>query len=312
MKLLGKILLGLLLLISVLGTAAYIHFNQETLELDRGFRDGSGATFIQLPQGVVHYQLAGPADAETVVLVHGFSVPSYIWDPTFAALVDQGYQVLRFDLFGRGWSDRPETDYSMALFADQLDGVVRALNIKQPFNLIGLSMGGPIVSLYSNQHPASVKRLVLEDPMVFAPGLDDIKPMNFPLIGEYLAAVYLLPRLAESQLSDFKNASLFPDWGQRFEEQMRYKGFRRAILSTIRQLAQTDTLAQYQRLGQGKVPIQVFWGRDDTTIPLAHSETLMRLLPAARLDVFDDAGHIPHLEKPEAFNALLFEFLKEI
>ena len=90
---------------------------------------------------------------------------------------------------------------------------------------------------------------------------------------------------------------------------MQYQGFRRAILSTIRQLVETDTLGQYKILGQSGLPIQVFWGRDDATIPLAHAKPLLQLLPGARLSVIDDAGHIPHLERPEKFNPLLLQFL---
>ena len=309
MKLLRNIFVFMLLLTVSSAVVAFLYFDQESQQLNARTRADSGASFVTLPQGTVHYELAGPLAGELVVLVHGFSVPSYLWDPTFEVLVASGYRVLRFDLFGRGLSDRPDTDYDMALFADQLHGLITALDISQPFNLVGLSMGGPIVTLFSNQHPAMVKRLVLEDPVVFPPAAEDISPLDLPLIGEYLAAVYFIPQLADGQKNDFKNQQLFPHWGQRFRVQMQYKGFRRAILSTIRQLVSADTLAQYKTLGQSELPIQVFWGRDDATIPLAHSKTLMQLLPNARLSVIDDAGHIVHLEKSEEFNTLLLRFL---
>jgi pimeloyl-ACP methyl ester carboxylesterase len=51
-----------------------------------------------LSNGVVHYELTGSEDAPVVVLVHGFSVPCYVWDPTFEALTEAGFRVLRYDL----------------------------------------------------------------------------------------------------------------------------------------------------------------------------------------------------------------------
>ena len=79
----------------------------ETKRLTPEVRTGLPGNFIQLSDGVVHYELAGPEDAPVVVLVHGFSVPFFIWDPTFEGLSEAGFRVLRYDLYGRGFSDRP-------------------------------------------------------------------------------------------------------------------------------------------------------------------------------------------------------------
>ena len=81
---------------------------------------------------MVHYELEGPADGQPVVLVHGFSVPYYIWDPTFPALAAAGLRVLRYDLFGRGYSDRPDLPYTMELFVRQLKDLLEALQVNKP------------------------------------------------------------------------------------------------------------------------------------------------------------------------------------
>ncbi len=305
----GLIILLLLILTGV--ASAWLYFDDEHTALDAEVRAQFNESFIKLPAGTVHYELAGPQNGDVVVLVHGFSVPAYLWDPTFDALVSAGYRVLRFDLFGRGHSDRPDVEYSIGFFAQQLDQLTRALDLEQPFSLIGLSMGGPIVSLFTNQHPQKVERLVLVDPMVFMPSEESISPMNVPVVGEYLANVYLIPNLATGQANDFKNKSAYPDWEDRFREQMQYKGFRNAILSTIRQMPGTDTLGEYKALGQKDLPVMLFWGRQDQTIPLAHSEKLLELIPQARLEIIEDAGHISHFEQPDVFNPLLIEFLQQ-
>lgn len=289
--------------------AAWFHFDEEHTLLDAGIRAQFKETFIELPSGVVHYELGGPVGGELVVLVHGFSVPAYIWDPTFESLTSAGYRVLRFDLYGRGHSDRLDAAYTIGFFADQLDQLTRALGVDTPFNLLGLSMGGPITTQFTNQHTGKVKRLVLIDPMVFAPSKEDISPLNLPVIGEYMANVYLVPQLAAGQASDFQDKDRFPDWESRFREQMQYRGFRRAILSTVREWPGADVLGEYEKLGKSGTPVQVFWGREDQTVPLEFSNKLLELVPQAGLTVIDNAGHIPHFELPDVFNPLLLEYL---
>ena len=301
---------ALLLLVAATLTAAWFYFDSEHTPLDAGMRAQLNETFIELPNGVVHYELGGPVGGETVVLVHGFSVPAYIWDPTFEFLTSAGYRVLRFDLYGRGHSDRPDAAYTIGFFADQLDQLTQALGVDTPFNLLGLSMGGPITAQFTNQHPGKVKYLVLIDPMVFAPSEEDISPLSLPVIGEYMANVYLVPQLAAGQASDFQDKDRFPDWESRFREQMQYHGFRRAILSTVREWPGADVLGEYVKLGKSGMPVQVFWGREDQTVPLKFSNKLLELVPQARLTVIDNAGHIPHFELPDVFNPLLLEYLQ--
>ncbi len=91
-------------------------FRGETRDLDESTRAGAGGSFIRLSDGCTHYELGGPENGEAVVLVHGFSVPYFIWDPTFQALTSSGFRVLRFDLYGRGFSDRPRLEYALDLF----------------------------------------------------------------------------------------------------------------------------------------------------------------------------------------------------
>jgi len=308
-KILVRIFGSLLLLAALALTIAWFYFNEEHINLDAVTRAQFNESFIDLPGGTVHYELGGPADGDTVVLVHGFSVPSYIWDPTFEFLASSGFRVLRFDLYGRGHSDRPDTDYTFDLFASQLEQLTAALGIEAPFKLVGLSMGGPVSTIFTNQNPEKVSQLVLVDPMVVVPSAEDISLLARPVIGEYLANVYLLPRLAAGQTSDFRDKDRFPDWESKFREQMQYRGFRRAILSTIREWAGADILGEYTKLGQSGKPVHLFWGREDQTVPLELSKKVLLRVPQARLTVIDQAGHLPHYERPDNFNPLLLEQL---
>jgi len=118
----------------------------------------------------------------------------------------------------------------------------------------------------------------------------------------------ILPtRLAE----DFYRPEKVPPWEGRFREQMRYRGFRRALLRSIRQFMAEDFSGLYSEVGSlGKQTLLV-WGRYDRTVPFAHSERVAELL-RARLLVVEESGHTPHLERPDVFEPELIEFLRKI
>lgn len=310
MKILARIIGFLFLLTVIVLGAAWFYFNEELLDLNASTRAQFDETFVTLPNGVVHYELGGPENGSPVVLVHGFSVPAYIWDPTFEFLTGAGYRVLRFDLYGRGHSDRPETDYTIGFFASQLELLTTALAIDTPFSLVGLSMGGPVTTYFANRNPEKISRLILIDPMVVSPPAEDIALLAKPFIGKYLANVYLLPQLASGQADDFMDKSRFRDWESRFREQMQYRGFRRAILSTLLEFPNADILDEYARLGESGIPVHLFWGREDRTVPLILSEKVLERIPQARLTVIENAGHLPHYERPGNFNPLLLNQLE--
>ena len=113
----------------------------EKLEIDDAVRASATGKFARLTDGYTHYELGGPEDGQEVVLAAGFSVPYYIWDPTFKALTGAGFRVLRYDYYGRGLSDRPEIPFTDEMYVRQLDGLLAAAGITGPFDLVGISFG---------------------------------------------------------------------------------------------------------------------------------------------------------------------------
>jgi len=305
-----KILTGILAIMVFVLVAAYFISDDEKLTLNNGTRSTLPGQFLALSNGVVHYELAGPEDAPVVVLVHGFSVPYYVWDPTFEALVEAGFRVLRYDLYGRGYSDRPDVAYSLDLFTGQLQGLLSALDLGEPVSLVGVSFGGPIVAMYTNEHPDQVSRLILIDPQVAPVSTGEIFPLNLPGVGEYIMAVYMAPSmLPKSQPQDFYQPERFPDWEEEYRLQMEYKGFKRAILSTIRNMVDMDALAEYEALGQAGLPVLLLWGREDATISAADIQLLRGAIPQAEFHPVEKAGHLPHYEQAGRVDPLLIDFL---
>ena len=291
--------------------ASYFLSNYEKLELNPENRATASGQFARLSSGTTHYEYTYGPEKPLVILIHGFSVPYFIYDPTVPALEDAGFSVLRYDLYGRGFSDRPETDYDLDLYLTQLNDLLIHLEVDQPLHLVGLSQGAPVAAAFANRNSARVASLTLIDPLIRQVKSSDILPMGISLIGEYFARVALVPHiLPASQPKDLHRPQNFPDFEDRYREQLQYKGFTRAILSSIRHLPQLNPLAEYQAAAGKDIPIQVIWGRHDKTIPYSDIEMLSDTIEVD-LHIIEDAGHIPHFERPGNVNPILVNFFSE-
>ena len=295
-------------------------YRDETKQLNDRTRRNADGCFIQLPDGVTHYELGGPESGDVVVLVHGFSVPYFIYDPTFQFLTQSGFRVLRYDLFGRGFSDRPATLYNMDLFVRQLAALLDAFRFAlagpragpRPVNLIGLSMGGPIAATFTVNYPEGVNKLVLIDPAGVRPlSLTPmLKMAKLPFVAEAVLSWSGSESLVKGLAKDFFNPALLDHFISLYRTQMEFHGFKRAILSTIRNGMLDSFLQVYEALGKMNKEILLLWGHNDRTIPFEHSFELQAVLPNLEFFVIENTGHIPHYEKPDEVNPLLLEFLR--
>ncbi len=308
-----KWVVGILAGMVIILAGVYLLLNGENLDLERDGAENAPGEFTELENGLVHYQLVGPKDAPLIVLIHGFSVPLYVWDPTALALEEAGYQVLSFDLYGRGYSARPDVEYDLDLFVDQLDELITNLELQSPTVVAGLSMGGPIAARYASLHPAEVAGVILIAPEVSPTSWKDIFPLNLPVVGDYLMAAVMEPLiLPKLQAADFVHPENYPDWESKYRVQLRYRGTGRALLSTIRNLTSLDPTIEYRHLGDEGLPVLLIWGKKDATIGADQISLLQSLVPDIQTLVVPDAGHLPHYEQADLVNPRLVQFLEEV
>jgi pimeloyl-ACP methyl ester carboxylesterase len=275
--------------------------------LDDAARADAPGRFVGSSVGKTHYEVAGPDTGRVAVLVHGFSVPMYIWDSTFAALAGAGYRVIRYDLLGRGWSERADVAYDGETFRTQLGELLDSLGVRGPVDLFGLSFGGFVTVDFAAAQPQRVRTLVLVDPVVGASPADGV--MAMPILGRYLFEVMAAPGMADGQPGDFLHPEQFPGWADRYRPQQRFRGFARALHRSRFEMSHEDFADLHARVAQAGTPVLLVWGRQDTVLPIAQADVLRERIPSLQFVPIDSAGHLPNLEQTSVFNAAVLAFL---
>lgn len=283
-----------------------------TQELTPQTRTRLPGSFVELSAGVTHYELRGNTDGEVVVLIHGNAAPYATWDQTIGPLSEAGFRVLRYDLFGHGFSDRPRLPkYDRSLYNTQLAELLHHLDIPYPVPLVGTSQGGSIATCFAAEHPGAVSKLAL-----LAPFFDELpgsgglayRLVTTPLVGELLLKV-----MGDRKLADLSDAVVsveaVPDLERQVAEQFRYEGKPRAVLANLRGDALKDATSCYRSIVEQGIPVLLTRGTLDRKIPQASMTRLRDLLAGIKYHEIEGAGHLAHYESPDQVNPLLIRFL---
>lgn len=302
-----KGLLALLFFVTALGLL-YLADN-ETEEMRDEVRSAAGVASLRLSRGVTAYELAGDPGAETVVLIHGANGPAFVWDRNFEALRAAGLRVLRYDIYGRGYSDRPDATYDLALYDGQLAELLRELKIAGPVHLVGNSMGCVVAAAFANEYPDRVKSVTLIGPAGFPINNPAARLARIPLLSDYIMGALGDRLILAANHKYFFDAGANSDFLARYEATMKYRGLKRAMLSTMRHTPMQDFASGYGALGRSDKRVLLIWGRDDVTFPFAHADQARRLMPSAEFLPVEEAAHLPQYEQAATVNARLIEFL---
>ncbi|MFC1538135.1 alpha/beta fold hydrolase [Candidatus Latescibacterota bacterium] len=265
---------------------------------------------IDLDGCSTHYIEKG--EGEPVILLHGFFYDSYLW-ATNIDILAQKFKVYALDLWGFGYSSRESLDYGYQLYADQVLKFMDSLGIECA-SILGQSMGGGTAIIFCLQHSQRVNKLLLVDSAGMPNPLPiSAKIINLPWVGEFLFGL---------QSNTVRKKFLGENWiynkelltENYFENVTRFhkiKGTTKAMLKILRKNFFFTLSDEIHNLGQEDVPILIVWGREDKGVPLQSGHEMHRILKGSRLEIFDNAGHIPNFECSDKFNQLAVDFLQE-
>lgn len=285
-----------------------IYFSQETKELNPITRKELKGSFIKLSKGYVHYQLGGADTGKTVILIHGAGSGYYAWDKNYDFLVENGFRTLRYDLYGRGFSDRPDIEYNPQLFENQLSELIDSLELKPPFTLVSVSMGAIVALNFANKNKDLVEKLVLVDPAALnSPEKSWI--LKTPLVSDILMTLYWYPRAVKKQMKEFYNAENVKDYESPSFEQLEYKGLKMAMKSTWLYTLNQNLISVLPEINNSNIAVLILWGKYDPLIPPIESKKYLETITNAKFIEIDSAGHLANYERPNEVNSLILEFL---
>jgi pimeloyl-ACP methyl ester carboxylesterase len=270
---------------------------------------GASAELVPEPVfgGRIALYSAGPADAtEAVVLLHGMGKPAARdWEQVIPALARK-YAVYAVDLPGFGYSDKGNHHYSPDNVARALDAVFTP-RLKQPFTLIGHSMGGAVALAYAAAYPKRVSRLVLVDVAgvlhrsVYAEFLGRVAAqraigIDSPWFEQVVRAIQLRAEY----------------WPVRGDLVLEHAAIRQRFLRGDPSAITAFALVEHDfsnTLRNITAPTLIIWGGNDTIAPLRTGQALAAVIRNARLTVIEGAGHAPQVQFPDRFNPVVIDEL---
>lgn len=261
--------------------------------MNKKARAGIKGSFADLSMGRTFYRWSGPTDGPVIVCIHGLTTPSFVWDGIIPHLTDAGFRVLSFDLFGRGYSDRPRGSQTAAFFCDQLDALLADQKITGAVTLMGNSMGSAISTAFAAKYPTRIRQAVLLVPagMGHELGRSAKFAQNVPVAGGWLVSAFYPSTLRKGAAAERGMKSSVPAIGGRQEDELRYRGFLRSVASSLRHVLGTVLEREHRTLAKSGVPVVAVWGVRDDVIPIGCKDTLEGWNPDAGHIVIDEGGH---------------------
>jgi 3-oxoadipate enol-lactonase len=260
--------------------------------------------FAEVNDVVVHYDLRRNGEGKTVlVFINSLGTDFRIWDEVRARL-DNDVSTLVYDKRGHGLSDIGATPYRIELLARDLIALLDTLSIPRVV-LCGLSVGGLIAQGVYAARPDRVAGLVLSN-TAHRIGTEEM----------WNARIHAIRREGLAGILD----ATMPRWftaDYRKPDNAAYRAYRNMFVrqpaegyaATCMALRDADFSALAPAIS---VPVLCIAGDQDGSTPPALVRELADLIPGARFAEIAGSGHIPCVERPDAYTALLNDFLARV
>ena len=249
----------------------------------------------------LNYRRSGAGEA--LLLIQGMSAHHRAWGPRFLGLLEESFETIVFDNRGMGLSSEIAEPFSIADMATDAVGLLDELEVERA-HVLGISMGGMIAQELALAQPDRVRSLSLGCTYCGGEGSQLMDPDDFKGLVEAMAS-----GVRSRVLREMYDLNLSP--GFRAEES-RYEEFaamaaelpspRKTIEFQLRAIVAHDTSARLPALD---LPTMVLHGTLDRVLGYPNGPLIASLIPAARLETFEDVGHMFWWEKPEASAALI-------
>ncbi len=256
---------------------------------------------LDLGDVTLNYRIDGPEDGAPVVFANSLGTSLAMWDPLLPHL-PAGLRILRFDKRGHGASSVPPAPYSMGGLIHDTERLLDRLGWREVV-FVGLSIGGMIAQGLAVKRLDLIRGLVLSNtaakmgtPESWAQRMDAIRADGMAGVADMVMERWFSPAfLASDQL---------PYW-----RDMMLATPAEGYLGCCAAIAGTDFFTPTSGL---RLPTLGIAGTEDRASPPDMVRETVDLIPGSQFELIRGGGHLPHVERPEAYAAALTGFLRRI
>ncbi|GGM42080.1 alpha/beta hydrolase [Paraliobacillus quinghaiensis] len=254
-----------------------------------------------------YYEIHG--EGQPLLLLEGLGYGSWMWYKQVKEL-SKHFKVIIIDNRGVGYTDKPDEEYSIEMFADDAAAVLTKLGITKA-HILGVSMGGFIAQQFAVSYPKMVDKLILCSTSFGGPNSVPIPPdtLRMMMNGEggetsSASAREAVSVALHSETSD-KNAAII-DWiiKSKAENAQPKYAYQRQLMAGASFNGENWTSSI-------KAETLILAGKGDRVVPYQNAEMLNEKIISSRLEIIDKGGHVFFMEEPEKTNQLIVDFLTE-
>lgn len=253
----------------------------------------------------LYYQITGNGEHSVILISGANGDHQSVWPPQVVNALAEYFQVIQFDHRGVGQSDQPDIPYSIEMMADDVAGLMQALQLEKA-HLVGYSMGGQIAAKLAEKHPEKILSMI---GCVCYPNIN----MHVRLLGKTILELMEL-NLPDSIIDKIGLPWIFSDQfiEKNFSSLTQAKeapkskpsiGFKRHFEA---QCAFTSEAECFKNI---KIPVLFIAGEEDRICPPSDVMKFADLIPNSQITIFQKAGHMLALEHPEKFAQVVRDFL---
>ena len=260
--------------------------------------------------GDINMEYYVEGEGPPLLMIMGFWGHASSWSERFLERLRPHFQIIRFSNRGTGLTDKPQTEYSIRMMADDAAGLLAELGIEKA-HVLGVSMGGMIAQELVLNHPQVVQGLAL--------GCTNCGPAHgVQPSPEVLALLTPVPGTSpEEQFRKAWPAIVTPEFVERerefLEEMLRIGlGNQTPVDTMVRQMAAIMGFDSYERLPLIKAPALIIHGDRDVLVPTENGHILHERIADSTLRILPEVAHMFFWEKPAESAGAIVEFLSSV
>lgn len=258
-------------------------------------------SLIYLDDIRLNAEITGPATGPALVLIHALGTNLALWDGLIP-LLPTGLRILRLDLRGHGASDVPTPPYAMGALIRDVERIMDHFVLKDAV-VLGLSLGGMVAQGLATKRLDLVRALILSN--------------TAAKIGSVVMWASRIAEVNAKGLDAYADGAMERMFGRNWRDQPGMPPLRAMLTGTHTDgwtgcagaIAGTDFYTPTAAL---RLPCLAIAGANDGTTPPDLVRETADLIPGSQFSLIRGAGHVPLIEKPAEYAALVATFLQGI